>query len=176
MTLKLSVRVGIFCICYAMLCRERALLFLFPLCYTWNSSHLSLRKGSEGVSGAGENKSGREGGGRDGGSNALIQMLPEDLRIPWKEIWGKKRGGWVRKWRQPGRNCFPVLGRNLRIWSPACFNEDTGNCHRGVKPQVVLSFFFLNLSYILSDAKQLISIFETAGFGKKENKINKAIR
>lgn len=117
--------------------------FLFSLCYTWNSSHLSLRKGSEGVSGAGENKSGREGGSRDGvGSNALIQMLPEDLRIPWKEIWGKKRGGRVRKWRQPGRNCFPVLGRNLRIWSPVCFNEDTGNCHRGVKPQVVLSFFF----------------------------------
>lgn len=56
--------------------------FLFSLCYTWNSSHLSLRKGSEGVRGAGENKSGREGGSRDGGSNALIQMLPEDLRIP----------------------------------------------------------------------------------------------
>lgn len=46
-----------------MLRRERALLFSFlSLLYLEFISSLSLRKGSEGVSGAGENKSGREGG------------------------------------------------------------------------------------------------------------------
>lgn len=138
-------------------CYAASALFLFSflsLLYLGFISSLSLlekvlERGEE------ENKSGegKEGGvGMDGGSNALIQMLPEDLRIPWKEIWGKKIGGGrgveVRKWRQPGRNCFPVLGRNLRIWSPACFNEDTGNCHRGVKPQVVLSSFFIWVYHI----------------------------
>ena len=66
MTLKLSVRVGIFCICYAMLRRERAFLFSFSLSAIPGIHLISLLekvlKGLGGGVGEGENKSGVGGG------------------------------------------------------------------------------------------------------------------